>query len=128
MDPRSTPEIEALRETARAIVDETLIPAEREILRTGAVPDEGVRRLKEAGLFGMTIPTEYGGLGHHTFAQVLVHEELARAHHGFLAALTLSNGIGVSPPLGGGGGELKGRSVPPGARGGATPAVPPTPP
>jgi alkylation response protein AidB-like acyl-CoA dehydrogenase len=49
MDPRSTPEIEALRQAARAIVDETLIPAEREILRTGAVPEEGLRRLKEAG-------------------------------------------------------------------------------
>jgi len=99
MDPRSTPEIEALRQTARAIVDESLIPAEREILRTGAVPEEGLRRLKEAGLYGMTIPTEYGGLGHHTFAQVLVHEELARAHHGFLAPLTLSIGIGVSALL-----------------------------
>ncbi|HET7463162.1 MAG TPA: acyl-CoA dehydrogenase family protein, partial [Longimicrobium sp.] len=99
MDPRSNPEIEALRQTARAIVDETLIPAEPEILRTGAVPVEGKRRLQEAGLFGITIPKEYGGLGFHTFAQVLVHEELARAHHGFLAALTLSNGIGVSALL-----------------------------
>jgi acyl-CoA dehydrogenase len=112
MDPRSTPEIEALRQTARAIVDETLIPAEREILRTGTVPDEGVRRLKEAGLFGMTVPTEYGGLGHHTFAQVLVHEELARAHHGFLAPLMLSNGIGVSALLTAGSEELKRRYVP----------------
>jgi acyl-CoA dehydrogenase len=122
MDPRSTPEIEALRRTARAIVDETLIPAEREILRTGAVPEEGVRRLKEAGLFGMTIPTEYGGLGHHTFAQVLVSEELARAHHGFLAPLTLSNGIGVSALLTAGSEALKRRYVPAIARGELTTA------
>jgi acyl-CoA dehydrogenase len=112
MDPRSTPEIEALRERARAIVDETLIPAEREILRTGSVPEEGMRRLREAGLFGITIPREYGGLGMHTFAQVLVHEELARAHHGFLAGLTLSNGIGASALLTAGSDELKARYVP----------------
>jgi len=112
MDPRSTPEIEALRQTARAIVDETLIPAEPEILRTGVVPGEGMRRLREAGLFGITIPREYGGLGFHTFAQVLVHEELARAHHGFLAALTLSNGIGISALLTSGAEELKRRYVP----------------
>ena len=58
MDPRSTPEIEALRETARAIVDETLIPAERDVLRTGTVPGEGLQRLKDAGMFGITIPKE----------------------------------------------------------------------
>jgi len=122
MDPRSTPEIEALRERARVIVDETLIPSEREILRTGAVPDEGVRRLKEAGMYAITIPTEYGGLGMHTFAQVLVHEELARAHHGFLAALTLSNGIGASALLTAGSDELKRRYVPAIARGELTTA------
>ena len=122
MDPRSTPEIEALRTAARAIVDETLIPAEPEILRTGTVPDEGMRRLQEAGLFGITIPREYGGLGFHTFAQVLVHEELARAHHGFLAGLTLSNGIGVSALLLAGSDELKRRYVPAVARGELTTA------
>lgn len=112
MDPRSTPEIEALREQARAIVDETLIPAEREVLRTGAVPADAVRRLRDAGMFGITIPREFGGLGHHTFAQVIVHEELARAHHGFLQGLVLSNGIGVSALLAAGSDALKRRYVP----------------
>jgi acyl-CoA dehydrogenase len=122
MDPRSTPEIEALRQTARAIVDETLIPAEPEVLRTGIVPDEGMRRLREAGLFGITIPRELGGLGFHTFAQVRVHEELSRAHHGFLAGLTLSNGIGVSALVTAGSDELRRRYVPAVARGELTTA------
>lgn len=112
MDPRSTPEIEALREQARAIVDETLIPAEREVLRTGTVPADAVRRLRDAGMFGITIPRELGGLGHHTFAQVIVHEELGRAHHGFLHGLVLSNGIGASALLAAGSDELKRRYVP----------------
>jgi acyl-CoA dehydrogenase len=112
MDPRSTPEIEALREQARAIVDETLIPAEREVLRTGAVLADAVQRLRDAGMFGITIPREYGGLGHHTFAQVIVHEELGRAHHGFLHGLVLSNGIGASALLAAGSDELKRRYVP----------------
>jgi acyl-CoA dehydrogenase len=122
MDPRSTPEIEALRQTARAIVDETLIPAEPEVLRTGTIPEEGMRRLREAGMFGITIPTEFGGMGLHTFAQVLVHEELARAHHGFLGGITLSNGIGISALLVAGSDELKQRYVPAVARGEVTTA------
>jgi acyl-CoA dehydrogenase len=122
VDPRSSPEIEALRETARAIVDETLIPAEAEILRSGVVPDEGLRRLREAGLYGITIPRELGGMGLHTFAQVRVHEELARAHHGFLHGLVLSNGIGISALLLAGSDELKQRYVPAVARGELTTA------
>jgi acyl-CoA dehydrogenase len=122
MDPRSTPEIEQLRQAARAIVDETLIPAEREILRTGTVPDEGMRRLREAGMYGITLPKEYGGMGLHTFAQVRVHEELSRAHHGFLHGLVLSNGIGVSALLTAGGDELKRRYLPAIGRGEITTA------
>jgi acyl-CoA dehydrogenase len=117
MDPRTTPEIEALRETARAIVDETLLPAEPEILRTGTVPQEGLQRLREAGMFGLTIPKEYGGLGLHTFAQVRVHEELGRAHHGFLYGVALANGIGASALLIAGSEEAKRRYLPAVARG-----------
>ena len=116
-DPRTTPEIEALRETARAIVDETLLPAEPEILRTGKVPPEGLQRLREAGMFGLTIPREHGGLGLHTFAQVRVHEELGRAHHGFLYGVALANGIGASALLAAGSEEAKRRYLPAIARG-----------
>lgn len=116
-DPRSNPEIEALVERARALVDETLIPAEREVLRTGEVPEEALRALKEGGFYAITLPKEYGGLGHHTYAQVRVHEQLARAHHGFLHGLVLSNGIGSSALLTAGSDALKSRYMPAIARG-----------
>src|SRR3954470_716693 len=122
LDPRSTPQIEALCETARALVDQTLLPAEAEVLSSGTVPDEGMRRLREAGMYGITIPREYGGMGLHTFAQVRVHEELGRAHHGFLHGLVLSNGIGISALLLAGSDELKQRYVPAVARGELTTA------
>jgi acyl-CoA dehydrogenase len=122
MDYRIPADVAELRERARAIVDGVLIPAEPEILRTGVVPDEGVRALKEAGMYGITIPVEYGGLGHHTLAQVLVHEELARAHHGFLHALALSNGIGASTLLQTGSDEQKRKYMPAIARGDVTTA------
>ena len=117
MDPRFTPEMEALRERARAITDETLIPAEPEVARTGEAPAEAMRRLKNEGMYGITIPKEYGGMGFHTLAQVRAHEELSRAHHAFLHGLILSNGLGVSTLLEAGSDELKRKYIPAVAKG-----------
>jgi acyl-CoA dehydrogenase len=117
MDPRFTPEMEALRERARAVTDETLIPAEAEVARTGEAPIAALQRLKDEGFYGITIPKEYGGLGFHTLAQVRAHEELSRAHHAFLHGLILSNGLGVSTLLEVGSDELKRKYVPAIARG-----------
>lgn len=117
MDPRFTPEMEALRERARAVTDETLLPAEPEVARIGAAPAGAMQRLKEEGFYGITIPKEYGGMGLHTLAQVRAQEELSRAHHAFLHGLILSNGLGVSTLLEAGSDELKRRYVPAIARG-----------
>jgi len=117
MDPRFTPEMEALRERARAVTDETLIPSEPEVARTGQAPAEALQRLRDEGFYGITIPKEFGGMGLHTLAQVRAHEELSRAHHAFLHGLVLSNGLGVSTLLQAGSDELKRRYVPAIARG-----------
>jgi acyl-CoA dehydrogenase len=122
MDPRFTPEMEALRRRARALVDDVLLPAEPEVLRTGRVPAEAMRALKEGGFYGITLAREHGGLGMHTLAQVRVHEELSRAHHGFLHGLVLSNGIGSSALVTAGGEELRRRYLPAIARGELTTA------
>lgn len=122
LDPRFTPEMEALRERARALVDEVLIPAEPHVLRTGEVPADAMRALREGGFYGITLAREHGGLGMHTLAQVRVHEELARAHHGFLHGLVLSNGIGSSALVTAGSDELRRRYLPAIARGEVTTA------
>lgn len=42
-------------------VRERLIPAEREILETDAIPEAIVNEMRELGLFGLTVPEEFGG-------------------------------------------------------------------
>ncbi len=58
-----TETFELLRSSVRRFVDERLIPAEDQVEADDAVPDEIVADMRELGLFGLTIPEQYGGLG-----------------------------------------------------------------
>ncbi len=44
-------------------VRERLLPAEKEVIETDRIPDDIVKEMKEMGLFGLTVPEEYGGAG-----------------------------------------------------------------
>ena len=44
-------------------VRERLIPAEREVLDSDSIPDDILQEMKDMGLFGLTVPEEYGGAG-----------------------------------------------------------------
>ena len=44
-------------------VRERLIPAEREVIETDCIPDAILSEMRDMGLFGLTIPEEYGGAG-----------------------------------------------------------------
>ncbi|HMP62938.1 MAG TPA: acyl-CoA dehydrogenase family protein, partial [Phenylobacterium sp.] len=51
-----------LIDTVRRFVSERLRPLEAQVSETDAMPDEVVAEMKELGLFGLSIPAEYGGL------------------------------------------------------------------
>ena len=50
-------------DTVRRFVDKEIIPNAQELERTDTYPQAIVDRMREMGLFGLMIPTEYGGLG-----------------------------------------------------------------
>src|ERR1700755_1389514 len=64
--------------TVRAFVDAEVLPVAGELDREDRYPDQIVARLKELGVFGLTIGAEYGGLGESLLTYALVVEELAR--------------------------------------------------
>ncbi|TWF93610.1 acyl-CoA dehydrogenase family protein [Saccharopolyspora dendranthemae] len=64
--------------TVRSFVDKEIIPHAQELERSDAYPAEIVEGMKEMGLFGITIPEEYGGLGESLLTYALVVEEIAR--------------------------------------------------
>ena len=53
----------SLLETVRRFVREVLVPAEDAVEASDAIPPELVVRMREMGLFGLTIPERWGGLG-----------------------------------------------------------------
>ncbi|HBN16218.1 MAG: acyl-CoA dehydrogenase family protein [Pseudomonadota bacterium] len=75
-------------------VRERLIPVEQEVAETHKVPDEIIQEMKDLGLFGMTIPEEYGGLGLTMEEEIYVAFALGRTSPAFRSILGTNNGIG----------------------------------
>ncbi|MDQ2879985.1 MAG: acyl-CoA dehydrogenase family protein [Actinomycetota bacterium] len=65
-------------DTVRSFVDKEIIPVAQELEHTDTYPQEIVNGMKEMGLFGLTIPEEYGGLGESLLTYALVVEQIAR--------------------------------------------------
>jgi alkylation response protein AidB-like acyl-CoA dehydrogenase len=64
--------------TVRRFVDREVLPVASELEHRNEYPQALVDRMKELGLFGATIPPEYGGLGLDVTTYALVIEELCR--------------------------------------------------
>ncbi|MDT3444948.1 acyl-CoA dehydrogenase family protein [Pseudofrankia sp. BMG5.37] len=62
----------------RIFVDKEILPHATELEHKDEFPHEIVEQMKEMGLFGITIPEEYGGLGESLLTYALVVEEVAR--------------------------------------------------
>ena len=62
----------------RQFVDEQIIPVAQDLEHKDEYPQEIIDGLKELGVFGLTIPEEFGGLGESLLTYALVVEEIAR--------------------------------------------------
>ena len=75
-------------------VREELQPIELQVEASGAIPEEIVEKMRNLGLFGMSIPEDYGGLGLTTLAEIKVYEALTRTNACFRSRIGTSNSIG----------------------------------
>ena len=76
--PARTPEQEQIVDTVRRFVDREVMPTASSFEHSDTYPTPLVERMKELGLFGATIPLEYGGLGLDVTTYAMIVEELAR--------------------------------------------------
>ena len=68
----------AIVETVREFVTKEVIPVADQMEHDDEFPDAIVEQMKELGLFGLTVPEEYGGIGESLTAYALTVVELAR--------------------------------------------------
>ena len=80
--------------TVSRFVRERLVPAEEIVAETDEIPDDIVRDMKETGLFGLTIPESYGGLGLTMEEESLVMFEMGKTSPAFRSLFGTTVGIG----------------------------------
>jgi alkylation response protein AidB-like acyl-CoA dehydrogenase len=73
-----TDEQRAITEMVRQFVDEQVIPIAEQHDHEDSFPEEVVEQMKELGLFGVTIPEEFGGMGLDLTTYAMIVEELSR--------------------------------------------------
>jgi alkylation response protein AidB-like acyl-CoA dehydrogenase len=73
-----TDEQKAITEMVHQFVDEQIIPNAEHYDHEDAFPEPIVEQMKELGLFGVTIPEEYGGMGLDLTTYAMIVEELSR--------------------------------------------------
>src|SRR5918998_289440 len=73
-----TDEQKAIIEMVRQFVDEQILPQAEHYDSADEFPEPIVEQMKELGLFGVTIPEEYGGMGLDLTTYAMIVEELSR--------------------------------------------------
>jgi alkylation response protein AidB-like acyl-CoA dehydrogenase len=87
MDFNLSDEQTMFRDTLRSFVVKEIIPVATEWEHSGRYPTEIVDSMKKIGLFGITIPEQYGGLALDKVSFALVFEEISRGWMGIAGIL-----------------------------------------
>ena len=89
-----TESFDLLLPTLQRFIRERLIPAENHLEEHDDVPLDIVQDMKDMGLFGLTVPEAFGGIGLSISQEVLVNYELGRTAPAFRSVFGTNIGIG----------------------------------
>lgn len=89
-----TNEMTQMKTMIRSFVENEVEPYAQQIEEEDRIPPHLIDKAKELGLFGMSIPEEYGGIGLNTIGKVIVLEQLGRTHNGYVSLISAHTGIG----------------------------------
>jgi len=105
-------EIQQLREEVRRFIEKEVDPRSRWIEEHDAIPDELLRMAREMGLFGLTIPEQYGGIGLDLAGKCAIEEEMGRTNYGFATVIGNHTGIATTGIVALGSEQLKRKYLP----------------
>lgn len=84
---------EAFIEQLKRFVRERLVPAEEATIADNKVPDDIVAEMREMGLFGITMPVEYGGAGMNVSQYIETMRQLSWATPAFRSLVSINVGM-----------------------------------
>ncbi|MDR6831976.1 MULTISPECIES: acyl-CoA dehydrogenase family protein [unclassified Sphingopyxis] len=91
---------DAFMEQLQRYVRERLIPAEDQLEELGHVPDDILAEMRDMGLFGVTMPEEYGGAGMNVSQYVGFIREIAYASPAYRSIVSINIGMVCKSLLG----------------------------
>ena len=89
-----TDELLQMKTMMRSFVENEVEPYAQIIEDEDRIPEHLIDKAKELGLFGMSIPEEYGGIGLNMTGKAVVLEQLGRTHNGYVSLISAHTGIG----------------------------------
>ena len=89
-----TPEVTQLCAELRRFIEKEVEPRSRWIEEHDEIPPELVQKARELGLFGLTIPEQYGGIGLDLAGKCAIEEVMGQTNYGF--ATLIGNHTGIS--------------------------------
>lgn len=89
----ATQEQKDLAKTAREILEKELKPRLEELEANNEFPRDVLKKLADAGYYGMGIPERWGGLGLDYVTQSIIYEEMAQIDAGFSFSFAIASYI-----------------------------------
>ncbi|MFC5712999.1 acyl-CoA dehydrogenase family protein [Thalassorhabdus alkalitolerans] len=83
-----------LKKNIRDFVANEVDPLSMQIEEDDQIPEIIVEKSKDIGLFGLSIPEEYGGLGIGMIGKCALYEEIGKTHNGYTTLIGAHSGIG----------------------------------
>lgn len=88
---------EAYRQKVREFAESIIKPEADRLDREELFSAELTKKMGQAGLFGITLPKEYGGQGLDTLSYIIAIEELSRVDASQAGTVAAHNSLGITP-------------------------------
>lgn len=110
-------EVRLLCDEVRRFIREEVDPRSRWIEEHDTIPEDLMQKARDMGLFGLTIPEEYGGSGLDLAGKCAIEEEMGKTNYGFATVIGNHTGISTTGIVALGNAGQKARFLPRMARG-----------
>ncbi|MEO8208956.1 MAG: acyl-CoA dehydrogenase family protein [bacterium] len=97
IDEMLSDEEKSIRDTVRDFVNEEVIPIIEEYNQEMQFPTQLIPKMAELGIFGPTLPVEYGGMGINNISYGLIMQELERGDSGVRSFASVQSGLVMYP-------------------------------